>query len=152
MLFFLDSSALVKRYVYEAGSERVQFMTDPANGHQIIVARLAWVEVLSALARLRREERITVADETAVRRLFQYDFDTQYQVVDFDQTLAQLAGQLVQRHPLRAYDSIQLASALKLQPTLRQFSAVGLHFVAADKRLLNVAQAEGLAVENPIES
>ncbi len=150
-VFFLDSSALVKRYIHEVGSGWVQGITEPRQGHQIIVSRLAWVEVMAAFARLRREERIEVDDNTAVTRLFQQDFYTQYQVVEFDHAVAQLAGQLTQRQTLRAYDSVQLASAVQLKPAFSRFPTMVLTFVAADKRLLSIAQDEGLAVANPIE-
>ncbi len=147
--YFFDSSALVKRYVQEMGSAWVQTVTAYQAANQLIVARITWVEVLSAFARLQREGNLSLADVAAVTQTFQFDFDTQYQVVDFDQSLAQKAGQLVQRHPLRAYDSVQLASALKLQPVFVQFPEVSFTFVTADKRLLTVAQAEGLVADNP---
>jgi predicted nucleic acid-binding protein len=149
MALFFDSSALVKRYVAEAGSTWVQMVTALENGRNLIVARITWVEVLSAFARLRHEDKLSDGDVTAVIQTFRYDFDTQYQVVELDKTLAYQAGQLLQRHPLRAYDSVQLTSALALKPTFDQFPGVELTFISADKRLLKAARAEGLAVDNP---
>ncbi|MBE2198227.1 MAG: type II toxin-antitoxin system VapC family toxin [Anaerolinea sp.] len=147
--YFFDSSALVKRYVREMGSVWVQTVTAPQAANQLILSRITWVEVLSAFARLQREDNLSFMDVTAVTQAFQYDFDTQYQVVELDRSLIHDAGKLVQRHPLRAYDSVQLASALKLQPILSQFPEATLTFVTADKRLLTIAQAEGLIVDNP---
>jgi len=144
---FLDSSALVKRYVNEAGSEWIQTVT--TSGQPVLLARISWVEVLSAFARLQREGAWPASASATALRAFQYDWDTQYQVVELDQTVTQLAGQLVQRHPLRAYDSVQLASALKLQPTITQTTGANLVFVTADDRLLKVAESESLASDNP---
>lgn len=150
-VYFLDSSALIKRYVTETGSAWVQSLAIPAAGHTLIVARLTWVEVCSAFARLQRERALSGTDVNTAVRAFQYDWETQYQVVELDASVATSAGQLLFKHPLRAYDSVQLASALKLLPTFRQTTAVTYTFVAADNRLLRAADAEGLHTENPQE-
>jgi len=147
--YFFDSSALVKRYVTEIGSDWVKFITAPKNKNQLFVARITWVEVLCAFARLRREGNLVTVNVTTAIQACQYDFDIQYQVIELDLSLTQQAGQLAQKHPLRAYDSIQLASALKLQSVFAQFAEASFTFVAADKRLLAVALAEGILVDNP---
>jgi uncharacterized protein len=148
-LLFLDSSALVKRYVDEIGSDWVRSITAPQANQRLFIARITWVEVLAAFARLRREGVLSLENVTAVTQTFRYDFDTQYQLIELDQSLAQLAGMLAQKHPLRAYDSVQLASAVKLQPILAQFPNAFLTFVTGDRRLLAIAQAEGLYTDNP---
>ena len=51
---------------------------------------------------------------------------------------------LTQQHRLRAYDAVQLATAIAAAAVLP-----GLAFVAADNDLLDAAQAEGLTAENP---
>lgn len=147
--YFFDSSALVKRYVNETGSAWVQAITNPALGNKLIVARITWVEVISALARQQREGKLTSPNVAAALLTFRHDWDTQYQVAELDQALALAAGQLLQKHPLRAYDSVQLASALKLKPAFDKVPLALFTFVSADKRLLTVAQAEGLLTENP---
>jgi predicted nucleic acid-binding protein len=63
--------------------------------------------------------------------------------------LAEAAGELVGRYPLRAYDAVQLASALRAQADLSQAASLTLTFLAADEHLLAAAQAEGLLTENP---
>ena len=148
-LLFLDSSALVKRYVNETGSDWVRSITAPQTNRRLFIARITWVEVLAAFARLRREGVLSLENVTAVTQTFRYDFDTQYQLIELDQSLTQLAGTLAQKHPLRAYDSVQLASAVKLQPILTQFPNASLTFITGDGRLLAIAQAEGLQTNNP---
>ena len=65
--FFLDSSALVKRYLTETGSGWVLRLTDPAAGHTISIAELTEVEVAAALAaRHRAPGGITRAERDAV--------------------------------------------------------------------------------------
>lgn len=107
--------------------------------------------MLSAYSRLRRESTL---DETAFNialQAFEYDWDTQYQIVEFDKTLAEQAGELVKKYPLRAYDSVQLASSLKIHRIYAQVAAGLLVFVSADERLLAVAKSENMSVENPLE-
>jgi len=114
-----------------------------------MIARITWVEVLSALMRLQREGNLASADVSTAIQAFRYHFDTQFQVVELNRALAQIAGRLVQRHPLRAYDSVQLASALKLQSAFTKIDTSSLVFVSADSRLLTIAEMEGLTTDNP---
>lgn len=149
-VYFLESSALVKRYVTETGTAWVQMITAPRRRNKLIIARITWVEVLSAFARRQREGSLAPADVTRAIQVFRYDLDTQYQVVELDQTLAEMAGQLVGKHPLRAYDAVQLASALRVQPAFARTKPSPLVFLSADDRLIAAAQVEGLSVDNPV--
>ena len=54
-VYFLDSSALLKRYVSEVGTGWIQSIADPQNQSRLIVAHIAWVEVYSAVSRRQRE-------------------------------------------------------------------------------------------------
>lgn len=119
-IYFLDSSALVKRYVAEPGTPWVQRLADPTCRNQLIIARITQVEVAGALARREREGFL---DSDAISRAFdtlQYDLDTQYQVVELDAAVAEAAIQLVRLHPLRAYDAVQLASAQQVYAAFAQ--------------------------------
>ena len=49
--FFCDSSAIVKRYVNETGSNFVEDLADVKNGNVILLARITQVEVAAAIAR-----------------------------------------------------------------------------------------------------
>lgn len=148
-VYFLDSSALVKRYVQEVGSSWVQAVTASTASNILLVSRITRVEVLSALARLQREGKIDPAKMTTTLHLFHYDWTNQYQIVELDQEITERAGQLVQRYPLRAYDSVQLASALSLYPFFSRIDPQLFTFACADDRLLSVAQTEGMLIENP---
>ena len=68
-LYFLDSSALVKRYVTETGSDWIRALTDPTVRNSLIIARITWVEVLSALAHRWREGLSPLATLLAPFRL-----------------------------------------------------------------------------------
>lgn len=59
--------------------------------------------------------------------------------------------QLIEKYPLRGYDSVQLATALNLQSVLSMFDGEEVYFLGSDKVLNNAAKNEGLAVINPSE-
>ena len=147
-VYFLDSSALVKRYVTESGTTWIQSLA-VSDAHRLIIARIAWVEVLGALARRQREDNLSPIAISKAVQAFRYDRDTQYHVLELTPPLADAAGQLVLARPLRAYDALQLASALQVQHSLTQVGAPPLTFLSADDRLLAIAQAEGLVTDNP---
>ena len=79
-VYFFDSSALVKRYVQENGSEWVRQAT-ALQKHVILVSRITYVEVLSAFARLQREGKIDSTAISTTRDLFEYDWTNQYQIL-----------------------------------------------------------------------
>ena len=60
--YFLDSSALVKRYIPEIGSAWLNAIASPSTGNLIIISRITWVEVLSALARRQGEGSFSEAE------------------------------------------------------------------------------------------
>lgn len=66
-----------------------------------------------------------------------------------DYTVIDLAGQLVNQHPRRAYDAVQLAAALSLQGQLSLPDVASFTFLTADTRLLAIAQAENLLADDP---
>lgn len=148
-LYFLDSSALVKRYVGEIGSTWLRTITALQSNNQLIITRITWVEVVSALARRQREGTLSTNDVDKTVQIFQHDLDTQYGVVELDQSLAEAAGQLVRQHNLRAYDAVQLAAALRIQTALVQKKSSTLNFLTADNRLIIAAKTEGLMTDNP---
>ena len=147
--YFLDSSALVKRYVSETGSAWIQLLTDSQTGNLLFIARITWVEVISAFARRQREGSLTSADVALVIQTFRSDLNTQYQVIELDATLAVSAGQLVNQYPLRAYDAVQLASVLRIQPAFATTQSTSLIFLTSDNRLSAIAQTLGLLTDNP---
>lgn len=147
--YFLDTSALVKRYVPELGSNWIQSITVPAAGNFLAISQITWVEVCSAFSRRQREDSLFVDEVDQLMGDFRTDFDNQYEVLEVDRTLIETAGALVMQNPHRAYDSVQLASALRVQSLLTSMPETQLIFVSADNRLLDIAQSAGLAIDNP---
>ena len=148
-IYFLDSSALIKRYVVEIGSPWIKMLTDSQTGNSLLLVSITWVEVLSAFARRQREGGITAAEVAALIAKFRSEFNSRYRVIEFDLALVERAGELIIQYPLRAYDAVQLASALRVQSLLTSIPDTQLIFVSADNRLLDIAQSAGFAIDNP---
>lgn len=147
--YYADSSALVKRHVYEIGSVWFQALADPAAGNVIISARLSIVEVYSAFNRRLREAHLSSVDYAQIVADFTTSCATDYELVELTPSVVERARSLLEHYPLRAYDAMQLASALTANDILQHLDLPALTFLSADNRLLNVAEIEGLAVENP---
>jgi len=148
-IYFLDSSALIKRYVVEIGSPWIKTLTDSQTGNSLLLVRITWVEVLSAFARRQREGGITAAEVAALIAKFRSEFNSRYRVIEVDLALVEKAGELIVQYLLRAYDAVQLAAALRVQSVLTSIPETQLIFVSADNRLLDIAQSAGLAIDNP---
>lgn len=147
--YYLDTSALGKRYVDETGSDWVRALTAPEAGNALLTARITMAEMYSVLAR-RKREGSAPADACAVAaQAFTAHSVTEYKFIELDMGIIDRARDLLDRHPLRAYDSVQLASALSANQALVDRQLSPLVFVSADDRLLKVAAAEGLTVDNP---
>ena len=148
--YFFDSSLLVKRYVKETGTSWVINIFRPRSHNQIFVAEITLAEVVSAL--VRRHRGLSVSSLNYSKRAmarFQRAFDTKFFKVRVDLTVIREAALLAEKHFLRGYDAVQLATALQIESERKRIGASGLIFVSADNELNNAAQAEGLAIENP---
>lgn len=147
--FYLDASALVKRYLAETGSAWVESLCADEANNAIAIARFGLVETAAAFAAKRRGQFITVSDyETALNELLR-DADERYRLIAVGSAVIDTAIQLTRRQKLRGYDAIHLACALALNKPLLDHGLPLLTFVAADDNLLAAARSEGLATENP---
>lgn len=141
MIAYLDTSAVVKLYVEEAGSMTVRRIVQGAA--QVGTSRVTYAETRAAFARRFREHGFAAPAYKELVRSFEQEWET-YVRLDVTEPLIKWAGALAERHALRAYDAIQLASALVLKRELRP--APPITFVAADVRLLKAAERERLAI------
>ncbi|MCX6100681.1 MAG: type II toxin-antitoxin system VapC family toxin [Candidatus Bipolaricaulota bacterium] len=139
MIAYLDTSALVKLYVKEAGSAAVRTACDHADA--LATSRLSYVEAHAAAARRTREGDLSQKAKAQLAENLERDWQ-RYAVVEVTEAVCSVAVELVGRHPLRAADALQLASAL----FLRESSGQPILFLCFDERLVAAAQGEGLAV------
>lgn len=139
MIVYFDTSALLKRYVLEAGSEAIAALWKQATGSA--TSQILYAEVLASFARKRREQpgAADVLDEAL--RLFRDDWMGLHRI-DVDAEVNRVVDELLGRHPLRGADAIHLASALRLRDLVQG----DVTFACADVALVNAARAEGFAI------
>lgn len=136
MIAYVDTSAFVKLLVPEAGTETVGAVWDHVDDRY--ASLIGYVELRSAIASAARSRRIDGSTLLAARAEIE-DLWASVVAVDVDEPLVRKAGELSDRHGLRASDAIHLASALRIAdgPTT---------FIAFDARLRDAAVAEGFIV------
>lgn len=115
MILYRDSSALVKRYVVEIGSEAV--VQAIAQADAVGTAVIARAEVAAALAKAVRTA--TLSPDEALTCLKQFRSDWPHLVRSrVTETLVAYADRLVWHHQLRGFDAVHLAAALLWQDVL----------------------------------
>jgi predicted nucleic acid-binding protein len=147
--YFLDSSAIVKRYVSEQGQVWIRILCNPANGHKLYISQAALVEVVATMCKKAREQSITIADRDRLINMFRQDCRKVYGIRLVNTAMYTYAADLCRLHQLRAYDAIQLACVLRLRDDALANQAPAPIFVCADINLINIATAEGFSAENP---
>lgn len=138
MILYCDTSALVKLYVHEQGSDTLA--DQAAASETLAVCRTAWVELMSALARRAREQPLDKPAIERARQNFVADWP-RYLVLEVTQELVELAGDHADAFALRAYDSLQLAALQLMQREL----PLELKFACFDDRLAKAARLLGIA-------
>ena len=147
--YFLDSSALVKRYATETGSPWVENLTDPRSGNRIYVAAITHVEVIAAIARKKKGLLLSaVAAAIAIAR-FENDLQTDLRVFDLTPNVITMAARLAEKHALRGYDAVQLAVALEINAARTARRLTGLMLISSDVELNTAAQSEQLLTDDP---
>jgi len=151
MIYYCDSSAVVKIYLDEAGSQFMKNLCHKAPTGDLFINAIAGPEVWSALHRRFRSGDLTQEIFAQARTDFTEDFNETFNRLPIADEIISLAMQLIEKYPLRGYDSVQLATALQLQSILRAFDGEEVCFVGSDKILNHAAKNEGLTVTNPSE-
>lgn len=147
--YYLDSSALVKRYIREIGSSWVSRLFDTQSNNQIFIVRITCVEIVAAFVRRSRGKSISPGRAKAAINLFLSDIKTDYQIVEFTEVVGNRAIMLAEKHGLRGYDTVQLAAACEINGYATANGFPPLTFVSADAELNAAALNEGLLVDNP---
>lgn len=144
--YFLDTSALVKLYHSEAGTERVEAVFNQLESPAVI-SELATVEIYAALARRVRMGDITARAHDEAIQNFEDDCVQRFIVDPLGSPVMHKARELLQKYgstrALRTLDALQLGACLMVQ------SRGEVVFVCADTPLGALGRLEGLTVLNP---
>ncbi|MGH9824720.1 MAG: type II toxin-antitoxin system VapC family toxin [Blastocatellia bacterium] len=149
VVYYIDSSALVKRYAAEVGTTWIRGITSPTTNNAILVSLICGAEVVAAIA---KPHRMVAIDSPAARQGiadFDNHFRGQYIVVPLNRQVVERAMVLAPLRALRGYDAVQLATALTARDELTAGGVPSISFVSADIDLNAAAAQEGLTVEDP---
>jgi len=133
---YADSSALLKLYVPERGHEQIRAITST-----LVTAEISRVELASALWRKHRMGELDPSDAHTLTARFEADLDDpvgDIALVATNPSILDAALDMVARHGLRAYDAVQLASAVEARTQLGGLE----RFAAFDNDLRAAASAE----------
>ena len=139
---FWDTSALVAIGVVEAKTPMVKRWM--AEDGDVVVWTLTRVELLSAIARKRRETPTASARLLAARRELLAVWERWAEVESVD-LVRRHAERIVERHPLRAGDALQIGAAF----VASEDDPTSLVFVTLDESQADAAAAEGFRVLGP---
>jgi hypothetical protein len=148
-IYFLDSSALVKRYISETGSTWVLGLFDSTLGYDFFVAAITGVEIIAAITRRSRNGSIAAADAALVCNQLRSDFQTDYQIIEITEEIINSGMTLAETQGLRGYDAVQLAAGYAVNELCIASGLSPIIFVSADDELNLAAAKKGLLVENP---
>jgi uncharacterized protein len=113
-LFFLDTSALVKLYVQEPGTDWLLPLFSDQPDNRFAVLAISVVEFRSAIRRRQRAGDINASAATAILESVQSHMETRFIRQMINETVIDTALEMIDRYALRAYDSVQLAGCLVL--------------------------------------
>lgn len=147
--YFLDSSALVKRYIKETGSIWVNSLFDPAADNEIFAASITCVEIVAAITRRARGKTITAAEAASTCHQIRTDWAYDYQTVELNDIVLNEALRLAESYGLRGYDAVQLAAGVQVNYLCVNNRLAPIVFVSADGDLNAAAIQEGLVVIDP---
>ena len=139
MNLFFDTSALIKRYILEKGSDEVDELLNRADG--VFLSPLTEVETCSVFRRLWTDKAIDEKEYTLLRKEFETDCQY-YTFIPLDEQVLWQAKRVIHEHQLKTLDSLQLGTALSLGNTIE-------HFVACDEKLIKAGMKEDLGIISP---
>jgi predicted nucleic acid-binding protein len=145
-LYFFESSALMKLFVFEKGSPAMVRLVERAEDREKTISALAVVEVRSAIRRRERAGELSPAHAASavtslneeLRRLIEHPMTS---------AVTARASVVIDKYALRALDALQLGTAIVVDENSP--SGERVTFICSDSRLLSAAEQEGFATWNP---
>jgi len=155
-VLYLDSSALIKRYQNEPGTDALNArLQEEARGRRAaFTSVLTYAEIHAALARRARDQLLSPEDAAVISDQFDADWVLSLGPIELGTNVLGFVRDVVRGVSLRGADAIHLASALWLRDMARlgvkadQYTGP-LVFVCSDKQLARAASKHKLEVFDP---
>lgn len=137
-LLYLDTSAWLKLYVEETGSDAVQAAVEQAE--QVCTHLIAYAELRAALAKAQRMNRLDATQKAQLLPIIDHDWEA-LNIILPTEMLIKRAANLADQFGLRGYDSVHLAAAEAIS---LQIMPQPLIFACFDNQLNDAAKALGV--------
>lgn len=135
MKLFFDTSAFIKRYVDESGSDTVESLCSSADN--VAVSILLPIEALATFSRLKRGNQLTGIDYRRIKEELFIDL-RDITIISPTPAIVKHAINAIELSPLKALDATHIGCALAFKPDL---------FVSSDKQQISAAKKLGLNVK-----
>ncbi len=144
--YYFDTSALLKFYIQEEGSEVVTDLIQNLGDDGISILDITLLELRSAVRRRERQRDMSEREANRIIDKIHRDERLVYLVQSLDSSVTEEAIRILDTHPLKTLDALQLAGCLIISRDMLEPPT----FVCADTRLVNAARLEGLVTLNPL--
>jgi predicted nucleic acid-binding protein len=139
MILYLETSDLVKLYAEESDSHEISGRVRAAD--IVATSILSYVEARAAFSRKFREKGIDKEEFERVKKALEMDWE-HYFILNLTNGVVKSAGDLSEKHALRGFDALHLASAVEI----KRLTSLPVRFSSSDARLRSAAQDEGLVL------
>jgi uncharacterized protein len=143
--YFLDSTAFIKLFVQEAGTEAIIRLMEATEDNRKLISAGTPLEVYAALKRRERAGGLSAEDSEAARGILRVEAARMVQQ-PLNPAVLEAARQALDRHELNAAESMQLGSAVVAR---EMFQGMTIVFVSSNLHLLESAKGERFEVLNP---
>lgn len=143
--YFLDSTAFIKLFVQEAGTEAMIRLMEGTEDNRKLISAGTPLEVYAALKRRERSGGLSAEDSEAARNILRVEAARMVQQ-PLNPAVLEAARQALDRHELSATEALQLGSAVVAR---EMFLGMTIVFVCSDLRLAEAATAEHFETLDP---
>jgi uncharacterized protein len=141
MNLFFDTSALIKKYIIEDGSDMVEELLNKAD--TVYISAITKIETFSTLKRLLTEKAIDHEDYKILKEEFLQDFQY-FSINNLNRKIIQIAKEMIEKYQLKSLDSIQMGSVIDIKSKVD-------YFIVCDRKLINAGNNESLKIITPSE-
>lgn len=144
MILYLDTSALVKRYFREPYTDGVLSKWNSAA--LIATSFVAYAETTASMYRKKRDSNLTDTLIKGITETFHKDWES-FIRVEVNDKLNEYIHRVIEKYPLRGFDTIHLASAIVIHEKLPE----NFVFACFDDTLARAARSEGFETFPPVK-